>query len=138
MTARHGITETRDTMDGREFRGSILDALNTNLTPALQSAAFRDAHMKIVHVYIIAQQKMLTDGAPPQAAEGGGGPLCATQMSPPAATFEGGSQRTCGVLRGAQIRGTSYRRPPHRQGGKRHLTGGAAGGRHGRHGLDNF
>lgn len=84
-TGSDDITETRDTMDGQEFRGSILDALKHHFNACIFSLQqFRDAHMKIVHVYIIAQQKMLTDGAPPQAAEGGGGPLpSATQMSPP-------------------------------------------------------
>ena len=81
----------------REFIASVLSengdssALNgntenkTNNTPTLLSTLrftynccidalkrFRDAHMNIVHVYIIAQQRMIADGASERGSSGGG------------------------------------------------------------------
>ena len=69
-----------------EFKGSILDALKHHFNCCIANLQqFRDAHMKIVHVYIIAQQKMLTDGPAPASAGAdstGSGPS-GVQMSPP-------------------------------------------------------
>ncbi len=90
MLAEHGmdLDGTCSSSSGDAgFKGSILDALKVHFNACIASLQqFRDAHMKIVHVYIIAQQKMLDDsGANSTSSNGSGGSSTAPSgsMSPP-------------------------------------------------------
>lgn len=75
---------------GLEGRGggsgdmTILSTLRDNYNACIDSLKrFRDAHMNIVHVYIIAQQKMITDSNPADDDKSrGGGDLWRTGAEP--------------------------------------------------------